>query len=163
MFGNAGMARFVDETFGCFGASATHPDCLYKRVTHAGDPVPLMPPAEWGWRQHGGEIYISKADLPPSQGDLIACSGSQDASCLAGGDTASESTAEMRAAQQAILAEETDVGTVANKRDLVPPRWRVWQLLFAHREYIWRLGLCFDPDWPWDSRPSPPVRGGDEL
>jgi hypothetical protein len=37
----------------------------------------------------------------------------------------------------------------------VPPRFKLWQLFFAHRDYFWRLGLCVpggDPtDW-WRER-----------
>ena len=33
----------------------------------------------------------------------------------------------------------------------VPPKYRLWQLFSAHRDYFWRLGLCIpggDPhDW----------------
>ncbi|OJJ36759.1 hypothetical protein ASPWEDRAFT_50199 [Aspergillus wentii DTO 134E9] len=25
----------------------------------------------------------------------------------------------------------------------IPPRYRLWELFFAHRDYFWRLGLCF--------------------
>lgn len=157
MFGNAGMAMFVDETFGCNGTTAARPGCTYRRVTHTGDPVPLMPPQEWGWRPHGSEIFISKSDLPPEQQDLVLCSGSQDPLCITGGTDSAEHTDNSRAyaKQQPLVAQVPKAGAVAARGLFdVPPRWKVWQLLFAHREYIWRLGLCFDPDWPWDSNPA---------
>jgi hypothetical protein len=53
------------------------------------------------------------------------------------------------------------------ERRWFPARFKLWQLLFAHRDYFWRLGLCLpggDPaDWgrekynltePADRRPK---------
>jgi len=162
MFGNAGMARFVDENFGCWDTTAEHENCTYKRVTHAQDPVPLLPPAEWGWRQHGSEIFISKPGLPPIAEDMRLCSGPKDPACLDGDGELKEAAASSAIAQKIIARADGTIDGVV-KRGLVPPRWQIWQLLFAHREYIWRLGLCYDPDWPWDDRQAPPVPTNYEL
>jgi len=52
-----------------------------------------------------------------------------------------------------ILQQGEQSGRRAGKREQtesrdwlkVPTRWKVWGLLFAHREYFSRLGLCYDP------------------
>lgn len=34
---------------------------------------------------------------------------------------------------------------------LIPSKYRLWELLFAHRDYFWRIGLCVpggDPTGP---------------
>ncbi|KAJ6155053.1 hypothetical protein N7470_005619 [Penicillium chermesinum] len=35
---------------------------------------------------------------------------------------------------------------------LIPARYRLWELFFAHRDYFWRIGLC----WPGEIRPAKP-------
>jgi hypothetical protein len=83
------------------------------------DPVPLLPLEEWGYEPHGGEIFIFKSALPPNTTDIYHCSGAKDDACSAGaqGDW-----------------ERFPWG--------LPTRFKMWQLLFAHRDYFWRLGLC---------------------
>lgn len=136
--GNAAFAGFVDRTFGLAPSSGSGGDTdsaessldpdrwAYRRVTHAGDPVPLLPLREWGYRPHAGELYIAKQQLSPSVEDLRPCRGDEDEKCSAGG---------------------TSEGLLGG----IPTRLRLWQLLFAHRDYFWRLGLCVpggDPsDW----------------
>ncbi|KAI9818189.1 MAG: hypothetical protein M1827_000814 [Pycnora praestabilis] len=120
----------------------------YRRVTHIDDPVPLLPLQEWGYRMHGGEIYISKADLSPSVGDLRHCDGDADPNCIAGAEPA----------DAGVQLDEEGMGPIQDQwwdEDegvwKIPARYKLWQLFFAHRDYFWRLGLCVpggDPrDW----------------
>lgn len=138
--GNKEMARYMDLVFPW---NVSEANITYRRVTHVHDPVPLLPFEDWGWSTHGGEIFISKSGLPPSVEDLERCESDKDERCIEG---AASST--------------TTIGTVENPNALqaqdgykpsgwpgVPASWEMWQLLFAHREYFWRLGLCFDPQW----------------
>ncbi|MBE3043474.1 lipase family protein [Candidatus Bathyarchaeota archaeon] len=129
--GNAGLARFVEDVFG-LDEGVEPEERRYRRVTHADDPVPLLPLAEWGFRPHAGEIFIGKAGLPPEPADLMFCVGADDARCLGGVDSG-----------------DGDGGWWGGLR--FPARFRVWELLFGHRDYFWRLGLCVpggDPhDW----------------
>lgn len=129
--GNAGLARFVDDVFE-LGADVDPEERPYRRVTHVGDPVPLLPLSEWGFRPHAGEIFIDKSDLPPEPEHLMFCEGADDARCLSEPDDGDE-----------------DGGWWGGIR--LPGRFKVWELLFAHRDYFWRLGLCVpggDPhDW----------------
>ena len=123
--GNANMAEYLDERFNLSADSHTAPDHRpYRRVTHVGDPVPLLPLDEWGYEPHGGEIFISKWELPPEVEDIRHCEGAADATCVA----------------------EPEKGFWA-----IPARFKLWQLFFAHRDYFWRLGLCIptiDGWWP---------------
>lgn len=74
--GNEALARFIDERF--------TPE-TYRRLTHVNDPVPLLPLTEWGFAAHERELYISRKDLPPAQGDILVCEGPEDKECVAGG------------------------------------------------------------------------------
>lgn len=148
--GNRGLAKFIDRAFdldleGGGGAE----NMTFRRVTHAEDPVPLLPLEEWGYRSHAGEIHIEKLALPPALADVRLCKGDRDPGCSAdGGDAALAAAA---------LGEE---------RDVTGQRLKLWQLFFAHRDYFWRLGLCVpggDPaDWGRDKYDSVPERS-DEL
>lgn len=141
--GNAGFVDFVDRVFELAREDGQAPADLekrtYRRVTHVNDPVPLLPLSEWGYRSHAGEIFITKQSLSPGLEDLRLCEGDEDPKCIAGND-------------EGLL--------------WIPSRLRLWQLLFAHRDYFWRLGLCVpggDPsDW---GRPPYNVSDGhpDEL
>jgi hypothetical protein len=113
--GNGAMARYLDERFGLTNNATDSNHHLYRRVTHVGDPVPLLPLDEWGYLPHGGEIFISKSGLPPSVADIKHCNGAADPTCIA----------------------EPEKGFWA-----IPARFKLWQLFFAHRDYFWRLGLC---------------------
>jgi len=140
----------------------------YRRVTHINDPVPLLPLEEWGYKMHAGEIYISKPSLPPSVSDLEYCDGDQDPRCIAG-SAESESASLALALRDPYLQsairnmdpgaerdllmiqegkkrfasqeEEGDRGIHA-QWPIISPRYRLWELFFAHRDYFWRLGLC---------------------
>lgn len=126
--GNAGFVDFVDRVFYLAhedGREPAEPERrTYRRVTHVDDPVPLLPLSEWGYRSHAGEIFITKQSLSPGLEDIRLCKGDEDPKCIAGND-------------EGLLE--------------IPSRLRLWQLLFAHRDYFWRLGLCVpggDPsDW----------------
>lgn len=139
-FGNSGLAEFVDKSFASNNTVGN-----YRRVTHVNDPVPFLPPKEWSWKQHAGEIYISKRGLPPSVADLHLCEGSEDADCLDGADHLATDVGKL--ATLVVQNPETASELVLDASLGIPTRWQIWQLLFAHREYFWRLGLCFDPQW----------------
>ncbi|KAI9670414.1 MAG: hypothetical protein M1817_004457 [Caeruleum heppii] len=127
--GNMALMKYIDARFNTsnngHGVSEFH---SYRRVTHVNDPVPLLPLEEWGYHMHSGEIYISKPELSPAVTDLERCQGDEDPRCIAGAGNAG-----------------------GGSWVTVPPRFRIWQLFFAHRDYFWRLGLCVpggDPhDW----------------
>ncbi|EOD51096.1 Lipase class 3 [Neofusicoccum parvum] len=117
--GNKELVRYIDDRF------------------KLGDPVPLLPLEEWGYHMHGGEIFIDKADLPPSVADIRTCSADEDPECIARDDPAA----------------------------WVPARFKLWQLFWAHRDYFWRLGLCVpggDP-WDWKGRAIEDAHEEDEL
>lgn len=115
--GNPALASYIDARF-----DAGTPASRYHRVTHASDPIPLLPLEEWGYAMHGEELYISKPDLPFAEGDIRHCEGDEEKGCIAG---------------------DGEGG--------IPTRFRFWELFFAHRDYFWRLGVCVpggDPkDW----------------
>lgn len=143
--GNAGLVDYIDRAFGLDNDDGYDPDLekrVYRRVTHVDDPVPVLPLAEWGFRSHGGEVFIAKAELQPAMEDVRICRGDADSGCSAGKD------GEMLA----VLREEgVDEGQLGAS---LPTGLKLWQLFFAHRDYFWRLGLCVpggDPiDWGRD-------------
>ncbi|KAK2069479.1 hypothetical protein P8C59_004059 [Phyllachora maydis] len=182
--GNAALADYMDRAFGLAGNGPAGEGRLYRRVTHRGDPVPLLPLAEWGYRPHAGEVFIAKADLQPSPADLRLCRGGSDPECSGGAEVGGrrrwgglvDSLVRTLRRQDEDEGEEDD-GDGARDTGLVPVRFRLWQLLFAHRDYFWRLGLCVpggDPtdwgrkkykvDWPRPGQPGREgVSTGDEL
>ncbi|RPB11172.1 alpha/beta-hydrolase [Morchella conica CCBAS932] len=99
--GNQGLADYFDARFGAE---------TYRRVTHAEDPVPLVPLGAWGYRQHAGEYFVERVALPVDRCDVRLCVGQEDPECVAGG------------------------------------RVNAVQMLWAHRDYFHRLGLCVPPD-----------------
>ncbi|KAI5848646.1 Alpha/Beta hydrolase protein [Morchella snyderi] len=99
--GNQGLADYFDRRFDAH---------TYRRVTHAEDPVPLVPLGAWGYRQHAGEYFVEKPALPYSRCDVRLCVGQEDPECAAGG------------------------------------RVNAVQILWAHRDYFHRLGLCVPQD-----------------
>ncbi|KAI4157833.1 MAG: hypothetical protein LQ342_007977 [Letrouitia transgressa] len=116
--GNIHLVQYFDRLF---RSNQSRKGGTYRRVTHVGDPIPLLPLDEMGFRAHAGEIFISKPEIRPEVTDLYRCDGDDDPECIAGSMT-----------------------------QLPGPRWfrrllarlRVWQLFTAHRDYFWRLGLC---------------------
>ncbi|KAK3995359.1 Alpha/Beta hydrolase protein [Cladorrhinum sp. PSN332] len=167
--GNQGLADYLDEAFGLKDCNETssggREDLTYRRVTHTGDPVPLLPLTEWGFRSHAGEVFITKSDLQPAPEDLRICYGDNDPECL-GGAEADTNTRDwlgwvigrakkekQKLVSTPVLEEEDEEGKTSGKVMTTgfPARFKLWQLLFAHRDYFWRLGLCLpggDPvDW----------------
>ncbi|KFA64110.1 hypothetical protein S40285_00801 [Stachybotrys chlorohalonatus IBT 40285] len=148
--GNYQLARFVDEVFELDG-EALLDRRSYRRVTHNNDPVPLLPLDEWGYRSHAGEIYIAKKDLPPTEQDIHICIGDEDPNCSA---SESGTNGLVRQEQQGGEAEMAGF----------PTRFKIWQLLFAHRDYFWRLGLCVPGGDPFNwGRPRYETPDIDEL
>ncbi|KAJ2899300.1 hypothetical protein MKZ38_003290 [Zalerion maritima] len=142
--GNQELSEFIDQIFD-LGSDARDPDnWSYRRLTHVNDPVPLLPLSEWGYRSHAGEIFITKSELAPHPGDLRVCHGDYDEKCSGGAD-----------GNSAFLKDLPELEIQAEPKDAslegIPTRFKLWQLLFAHRDYFWRLGLCVpggDPaDW----------------
>ncbi|KAH6853717.1 Alpha/Beta hydrolase protein [Chaetomium sp. MPI-CAGE-AT-0009] len=147
--GNAELADYVDRAFG-LGESEVGEDVAYRRVTHVGDPVPLLPLTEWGYRSHGGEVYIERSNLPPGPEDLRLCRGDNDSKCMGGADTADWLGWVLGGLVNWGRAREEVEASELGQR-WFPARLKLWQLFFAHRDYFWRLGLCVpggDPaDW----------------
>lgn len=168
--GNGDFVRFLDAAFG-FHDDADERGSddrrwTFRRVTHARDPVPLLPLAKWGYEMHAGEMFISKVNLSPSPSDVVLCKGRNDSRCISGSPAAQESALrEVRSllmegqrqpdwvypAGQAVLKPPTS-GSQQHQQpqqsrfhwpwDRVPANYRLWELFFAHRDYFWRLGLC---------------------
>ncbi|RAR12769.1 lipase precursor [Stemphylium lycopersici] len=136
--GNKEFNTYIDDRF---NLTADHDHNKIHRVTHVGDPVPLLPLSEWGFSMHREEIFISESSLPFSIADIHYCEGDEDEHCIAGSDN-----------------EKPAWG--------VPTRFKFWQLFFAHRDYFWRLGLCMpggDPrDW-YDKYPRHGTEEDDDI
>jgi triacylglycerol lipase len=167
--GNDKMADFINDMFDLSKERGDNDAQMrYRRITHVNDPVPLLPLTEWGYVPHAGEIYISKLDLPPSREDVEHCTGNTDKRCIASseGDGEEEKVNDFSLLalnmnqQQEKISSSADDQQLAEKEkevktqwSLVPARYRIWELLFAHRDYFWRIGLCVpggDPSsWRW--------------
>ncbi|KAI1866098.1 uncharacterized protein JN550_007787 [Neoarthrinium moseri] len=159
--GNNGFVRYLDAVFDLKNNRTEPERQIYRRLTHVDDPVPLLPLHEWGYRSHAGEIFISKSDLPPAPGDIWPCVGDYDPRCIAG----SQGEEVMEIKKRALAGKASEETGAVEKRWGIPSRFKLWQLLFAHRDYFWRLGLCVpggDPfDWGRDRYPN--VTVSDEL
>lgn len=164
--GNGPFAEFLDELFGLYGRPTDRGKQLkFRRVTHVDDPVPLLPMEELGYKMHGGEIYISKSPIPPSITDIHLCDGDQDARCIAAGAGPSASKRflglwplcnnnerkcllsimkimNQECCDNADADDDSDNDGSGSVRSIIPSRYRIWELLFAHRDYFWRLGFC---------------------
>ena len=130
--GNQALSSYIDERFNLTKQDMSKDS--YRRITHIHDPVPLLPPQEWGYRPHAGEIFISKYDLPPTVQDLERCNGDEDPDCIAGP-----------------RASDLRLEDLLKERDIwhIPERFKLWELFFAHRDYFWRLGLCIPQGSGW--------------
>ncbi|KAK7924901.1 Alpha/Beta hydrolase protein [Apiospora marii] len=158
--GNAGFVGYLDAVFDLQNKNTDAEHYDYRRLTHVDDPVPLLPLSEWGFRSHAGEIFISKSDLSPAPEDVSPCVGDADPRCSAGSEGEP-------------LNSETDDSDHDSDWPLehrswgFPTRFKLWQLLFAHRDYFWRLGLCVpggDPiDWGRERYPNITDSETDEL
>lgn len=142
--GNRELRDWLDTLFSLSNATEMANGAgRYRRVTHVDDPIPLLPLAEWGFRMHGGEMFISKASLQPTVDDVRICDGDEDPACIAGGDEPDA------AAASPDVVSGYEASLEAQKWGL-PTRYKMWQLFFAHRDYFWRLGLCAPGGDPWD-------------
>lgn len=160
--GNDAFVGFLDEAF-TLSANVSGSEGRFRRVTHVDDPVPLLPLEEWGYKMHAGEVYISNTVLPPSVEDILLCEGDQDERCIAGSESAAMMLDEMKSLALARMdglerrGQSQDVlsntkhqpddlddthSPVGVNWDLIPSRYRLWEVLFAHRDYFSRLGLC---------------------
>ncbi|POS78567.1 lipase [Diaporthe helianthi] len=167
--GNAGFVHHVDRVFQLGGLDGYDPDLerrVYRRVTHVDDPVPLLPLSEWGYRPHAGEVFIAKSELSPAVEDLRLCRGDEDPACIAGADSAV--LARVAGALNDVPRRERWGEGWLDMLSGVPSRlklWKLWQLLFAHRDYFWRLGLCVPGGDPsdWGRPPHNVISPPDEL
>jgi hypothetical protein len=149
--GNSGFVKYLDEAFDLQGGESNPEQRAYRRITHIGDPVPLLPLSEWGYRSHAGEFFISKSALYPKPSDIRPCYGDYDTKCIAGAEGEKEWVTEATAQQHSSY----NSGILSPNGLLkLPSRFKLWELFFAHRDYFWRLGLCIpggDPiDWGRD-------------
>jgi hypothetical protein len=161
--GNVGFVKYLDTVFGLRDERKNLEQRTYRRITHVEDPVPLLPLSEWGYRSHAGQFFISKSDLPPEPSDIRPCVGDNDPKCIAGSEGEEENDWIDEILVEKGLANDVDVLSTGIWH--LPTRLRLWELLFAHRDYFWRLGLCVpggDPiDWGRDRYPT--MKTNDEL
>ncbi|ROT40042.1 alpha/beta-hydrolase [Sodiomyces alkalinus F11] len=165
--GNQELCDYLDAVFELSAADEINAaEREYRRVTHADDPVPLLPPAEWGYSSHGGEFFISKKDLPPSVEDVLVCRGDYDENCIARDEGRVVSVAADDSTDVLRTGEGQDA-VAAERFNWIPARFRLWQLFFAHRDYFWRLGLCVpggDPaNWGREKAEGGGGGGGEEA
>ncbi|RYC56530.1 hypothetical protein CHU98_g9674 [Xylaria longipes] len=159
--GNAGFTEYLDTVFGLQDDENDPEQRTYRRITHVDDPVPLLPLSEWGYRSHAGEFFITRLELSPKPSDIRPCAGDYDPNCIA--DSEEEETDWVGK----VVAEERsdNAGALSSELWHLPAHFRLWELLFAHRDYFWRLGLCIpggDPiDWGRDKYPA--LTANDEL
>ncbi|KAL9131846.1 MAG: hypothetical protein Q9217_000292 [Psora testacea] len=159
--GNQGLIEYLDKTFAKAGEEGI--TSRYRRVTHVDDPVPLLPLTEWGYQPHAGEVYISKSDLSPEVQDLQYCEGDADPNCIAGAEIGRDNPTTPTVEQRADIEGLKDWWIETKGTFSIPPRWRVWQILFAHRDYFWKLGLCVPRLNPEDRYRKNPHDDDDEL
>ncbi|KAJ8608046.1 hypothetical protein MRB53_039881 [Persea americana] len=120
--GNDNFARYVDRVFSNKNGSTSNVLRTYTRVTRIDDPVPLLPPREWKYASHGDELFIRASDLPFVATDVIVCEGAEDQQCSAGGER-------------------------TGFRGWVTRGFNMRRMLFEHRDYFIRLGLCVPKDY----------------
>ncbi|KAJ8127317.1 hypothetical protein O1611_g6318 [Lasiodiplodia mahajangana] len=137
--GNEGFTEYLDVAFGLQDEESDPEQRTYRRITHVDDPVPLLPLSEWGYRSHAGEFFISKVELSPKPSDIRPCIGDYDPSCIAGSDGEETDLTEAATPQK---RPSNDVDALPNGIWHLPARLNLLGLLFAHRDYFWRLGLC---------------------
>ncbi|KAI0914838.1 Alpha/Beta hydrolase protein [Ustulina deusta] len=152
--GNVGFVKYLDTAFRLNDESNGPEQREYRRITHVDDPVPLLPLSEWGYRSHAGEFFISRPELSPTPSDIRPCVGDDDLNCIAGSD-GEESDQVGKPVNEELPSD--DVDALSGGIWHLPVRFKLWELLFAHRDYFWRLGLCIpggDPiDWDRDRHP----------
>lgn len=162
--GNIGLMKYIDKTFdlvlqqrdnavdGLIQDLNNDLALRFRRVTHIDDPVPLLPSKGWDYRMHAGEIYITKAALSPDIQDLRHCFGDEDSECIAGQDKSLADAATEVVTRDiegklieavALVKHHMADGLSDELSRVIPARYKLWELFFAHRDYFWRLGLCF--------------------
>ncbi|CAK7232778.1 hypothetical protein SBRCBS47491_008386 [Sporothrix bragantina] len=160
--GNGGLASFLEHVFDLHKNDTSA--ASYRRVTHKNDPVPLLPMTSWGYSSHAGEVFIKKLNLSPDPEDVILCHGRNDPDCSDedgaphdGDDDDDEDVYDDYDYGNVDEADENAQAaakTALTKRGIIPSRYKLWELFFAHRDYFWRLGMCVpgsDPvDWGRD-------------
>ncbi|KAI6947203.1 hypothetical protein D0867_03823 [Hortaea werneckii] len=149
--GNVATNRHIDEVFGLNQDPQNYDDhdqsgLRWRRITHTKDPIPLVPPTEWGYGMHAGEIHITKPSLSPSVYNLKHCHGAFHEECIAGQDpTYPEKLGTAMLERKSIwvaLAQAIPQLLISIVKWEVPHRYRLWQMFISHRDYFWRLGLC---------------------
>lgn len=146
MWGNRGTAAFVNRAFGCGDWEVNPESCQYRRVVNRGDPVPDLPPADWGWTAHGGEIMILRGGLNPQREDISFCQGDD---ILGIGAKSLDVVGVARPFTSRLLNPaqfQPDRGLYAQKL-FRSGSGASWPLDFPHREYFVGMGICFDMDW----------------
>ncbi|KAK4561207.1 hypothetical protein LTR86_005162 [Recurvomyces mirabilis] len=136
--GNQEFVQWFNERYDLLNTTRDRDELNYRRVTHIDDPVPQVPPTEFGFLMHAGEIFISKDSLSPDLVDLEHCTGSADKLCIAGQDTTVKDDM-----LDDMISDRFEATTGSPFQ--IPARWKLWQMLFAHRDYFWRLGMCVPP------------------
>ena len=153
--GNEGLRDYLDSVFK-LNSNERVGEKRFRRITHKDDPVPLLPLTEWGYKMHAGEVYISKKHLSPEAFDLHLCIGDEDTNCIAGAESQAftQSFLNMKILEQSVGATEDGEDDIKPENWGVPARMRMWEFLFGHRDYFWRLGLCVPGGDPrgWLSR-----------
>ena len=141
--GNNGLRDYLDAVFKLNSNEGTE-EKRFRRITHKDDPVPLLPWTEWGYKMHAGEVYISKKHLSPEVSDLHLCIGDQDPNCIAGAESqgSAQSLLNVGILEQMALALKIGEDEMKAENWGIPARMRMWEFLFGHRDYFWRLGLC---------------------
>lgn len=114
--GNCQFAAYFNKRFNLTDQDPAH--SKYVRVTHVGDPIPLLPAQSWGFYPHAGEIFISKGGLPPTPQDLQQRNDNKNPRCASLGSASADS----------------DSLTLQSSP--------LWDPVAAHRDYFWRLGVC---------------------
>ncbi|KAK5124048.1 hypothetical protein LTR85_002245 [Meristemomyces frigidus] len=155
--GNKGLVKYIDDRFDLLHDGHSEGDddskLKFRRVTHIDDPVPLLPLTEWGFEMHAGEIHISKAALSPDVQDLQRCEGDNDPACAAGQDpTVLDAKDSPLGTRDLLNTIQGEVQDVMNEPWGIPSRYKLWNMLFAHRDYFWRLGLCVPGGDPFDRK-----------
>ena len=147
--GNDAFVQYLDKAFHLNASSSStvyEKRSSFRRVTHIGDPIPLLPLAEWGYRSHAGEIFINKTDLPVRTNTIYECAGDADENCIVGTSTLSTSNSFLARHARLAYTLADRIGRRWWDRDggmwTVPAPFRLWSVLFAHRDYFYRLGLC---------------------
>lgn len=157
--GNMAFNNYLNAKFGLSSHERTDVNSRLRRVTHLNDPIPLLPPREWGYHMFAGEIFISKEKLPFTEVDLVLCVGDEDPACSARMENERgyvvKGIMKILTSIQAGLNEwyssDDDKDAIENleRRGLVddplPDLGRFTLLkrnIFSHNEFFWRLGRC---------------------